>query len=63
MSDRRCDNSTCCHKELDREAGHGSKMYIDKFLFSPDLFDDLTKHKITVVEQYDLRKREFHLTC
>jgi hypothetical protein len=47
MSDHRCDNSTCYHKELDREVGHGSKLYIDKFFFSPDLFDNLTNHKIS----------------
>jgi hypothetical protein len=46
-SDRRFDNSTRCRKELDREtAGHGPKLYIDKFFSSPGLFDDLTKHKI-----------------
>jgi hypothetical protein len=46
MSDYRCDNSTRCCKELDREVGRGPKLYIDKFLSFPDLFDDLTKHKI-----------------
>jgi hypothetical protein len=63
MSDCRCDNSTCYHKELDREVGHGSELYIDKFFFSPDLFDDLTKHKINCCGTVDLREREFHLTC
>jgi hypothetical protein len=47
-SDHRCDNSTCYHKELDREVGgHGPKLNIDKFFSSPDLFDNLTKHKIS----------------
>jgi hypothetical protein len=63
MSDCRCDNSTCYCQELDREVGHGPKLYIEKFFSSPDLFDYLTKHKIKCCGTVRLREREFHLTC
>jgi hypothetical protein len=37
---------------------------MDNYFSSPDLFDDLTKHrKSTVAEQYDKRERECRLTC